>query len=171
MGVGGKCHAAATLPPRKRPGTHLQEAGWAPGPVWMGADNLASTGIRSSDLPAHSELLYWLSYPSSPSISYRLIYFNKDVFIVLRCHHYHSQQSKTRNECMNTHCNDFLYNTCSSLPFFWTHLNCLHSSEKPRPHLIRSNEMLLLCSFPHSIHNLPISTVMRPSLMLYQHLC
>jgi len=27
----------------------VQEAGWAPGPVWTGAENLAPTGIRSSD--------------------------------------------------------------------------------------------------------------------------
>jgi hypothetical protein len=32
-------------------------------PVWIGAENLAPTGIRSPDLPAHSELLYLLRYP------------------------------------------------------------------------------------------------------------
>jgi len=31
----------------------LQEALWAPGPIWMGAANLA--GIRAPDLPACSE--------------------------------------------------------------------------------------------------------------------
>jgi len=36
----------------------IQEAGWAPGPIWMGAENLTPTGIRSSDRPAHSESLY-----------------------------------------------------------------------------------------------------------------
>ena len=35
--------------PRERPGTHVQEAGWAPGPVWTGAENLAPTGIRFPD--------------------------------------------------------------------------------------------------------------------------
>jgi len=40
----------------------VQEAGWAPGPVWTGVGNLASTGIRSSDRPARSQLLYRLSY-------------------------------------------------------------------------------------------------------------
>jgi len=34
----------------------VQEAGWAPGPVWTGAENLASTGIRSPDRPARSRL-------------------------------------------------------------------------------------------------------------------
>ena len=41
----------------------VQEAGWAPGPVWTGAENLAPTGIRSPDRPARSESLYRLSYP------------------------------------------------------------------------------------------------------------
>ena len=29
----------------------VQEAGWAPGPVWTGAENLGLTGIRSPDRP------------------------------------------------------------------------------------------------------------------------
>ena len=33
----------------------VQEAGWAPGPVWTGAQYLASTGFRSPDRPARSE--------------------------------------------------------------------------------------------------------------------
>jgi hypothetical protein len=37
--------------------------GGAPGPVWMGAENLAFTGIRSPDRPASNESLYRLSYP------------------------------------------------------------------------------------------------------------
>ena len=63
MGVGGQRHAQALLPP-ERPGTHLQEAGWYPGPVWTGAENLAPTGFRSPDLSARSESLYRLSYPA-----------------------------------------------------------------------------------------------------------
>ena len=41
----------------------VQEAGWAPEPVWTGGEYLAPTGIRSPDLPARSESLYRLSYP------------------------------------------------------------------------------------------------------------
>jgi hypothetical protein len=48
---------------RGRTGTHLEEAGWVPGPVWTGAENLAPTGIGSPDRLAHSESLYRLSYP------------------------------------------------------------------------------------------------------------
>ena len=29
----------------------VQKSGWAPGPVWTGAENFASTEIRSPDLP------------------------------------------------------------------------------------------------------------------------
>ena len=62
-GVDGQGHAPAALPPGKRPGTHLQEAGWALGPVWTGAENLTPTGIRSPDRPARNESQYRLSYP------------------------------------------------------------------------------------------------------------
>jgi hypothetical protein len=40
----------------------VQEAGWAPGPVWTGTENLAPTRIRSLDRPASSQSLYRLSY-------------------------------------------------------------------------------------------------------------
>jgi len=55
------------LYPRERPGTHCIW-GWMglSEPVWIGAENLASTGIWSSDHPARSESLYRLSYPGSP---------------------------------------------------------------------------------------------------------
>ena len=39
----------------------------APGPIWTGAGNLATTGIRSPDYPARSKLLYRLSYPDPDS--------------------------------------------------------------------------------------------------------
>ena len=49
--------------PGKDPVPNVQEAGWAPGPVWMDAENLAPTGIQALDHPALSESLYRLSYP------------------------------------------------------------------------------------------------------------
>ena len=52
--------------PGKDPVPVVQEAGWAPGPVWTGAENLASTGIRSPDRPARSQSLYRLRYPAQP---------------------------------------------------------------------------------------------------------
>ena len=41
MRVGGQRHAPAALPPGKDPVPTVQEAGWAPGPVWKGAENIA----------------------------------------------------------------------------------------------------------------------------------
>ena len=49
--------------PGKDPVPIVQQAGWAPGPVWTCAENLAPTGIRSPDRPVRSESLYRLSYP------------------------------------------------------------------------------------------------------------
>jgi hypothetical protein len=46
----------------KDPVPSVQEAGWAPGPVWTWAKNHAPTGIRSSDGPARSQPLCRLSY-------------------------------------------------------------------------------------------------------------
>ena len=42
----------------------VQEAEWASGPVWMGAENRTPTGIWSQDHPAHSNSLYRQCYPS-----------------------------------------------------------------------------------------------------------
>jgi len=39
----------------------VQEAGWAPGPVWTGGKS-CRPGIQSPDRPARSQLLYRLSY-------------------------------------------------------------------------------------------------------------
>jgi hypothetical protein len=38
----------------------VQEAGWAPQPVWTGEENLPLTGVRSPDRPARSKSLYRL---------------------------------------------------------------------------------------------------------------
>jgi len=48
------------ITPRKDPVPTIQEAGWASGPVWTGAENLAPTGIQSPDCPVCSQLLYRL---------------------------------------------------------------------------------------------------------------
>jgi len=53
--------------PGKDPIPIVQEPGWAPGPVWTGAENLVPTGIRSPDRPTCSQSLYRLSYPAHNS--------------------------------------------------------------------------------------------------------
>ena len=56
----GSASRSGRFTPGKDPVPIVQEAGWAPGPVWTGAP----TRIRSPDRPARSESLYWLSYPA-----------------------------------------------------------------------------------------------------------
>ena len=45
MGVGGQHHAPAAFTTGKVPVPIVQKAGWASGPVWKGAENLASPGF------------------------------------------------------------------------------------------------------------------------------
>ena len=63
MGVGGQHNAPAAFTPRKDLVSIVQEAGWASETVWIGAKNLASTGIRFPDLPNRNESLYRLRHP------------------------------------------------------------------------------------------------------------
>jgi hypothetical protein len=60
--------------PGKDPVPIVQEAGWAPGLVWTGAENLAPTRIWSPDRPAHSQSLYRLSYPTRIQNVYWVIF-------------------------------------------------------------------------------------------------
>jgi hypothetical protein len=57
MGMDGQRHAPAALPPGKDPVHIVYEAGWGPGLVWTGAENLVPTGIPTADSPARSEWL------------------------------------------------------------------------------------------------------------------
>jgi len=54
--------------PRKELVPTVQEAGWAPGSVWTGAENLGPTGIWSPDRPACSQSLYQLQYLAHMSV-------------------------------------------------------------------------------------------------------
>ena len=60
--MGGKRHASATLPQERVPVPIVQEAGWASGPVWYGAENLAPTGFETTNLRARKEWLYRLYF-------------------------------------------------------------------------------------------------------------
>jgi len=64
--------------PGKGPVPIVQEAGWVPGPVWTGAENLAPTGIRSPDRPSCSKALYRLSYPGPFVVSWELSIYWQD---------------------------------------------------------------------------------------------
>jgi hypothetical protein len=52
--------------PGKKPVPVLYEAGWAPGSVCPGAENLTQNGVPSPTRPARSKSLYRLSYPGPP---------------------------------------------------------------------------------------------------------
>ena len=68
--------------PRKDPVNIVQEAAWAPGSVWTGAENLAPPEIRSPDRPTRSvvavpttlpgALMYRVSIKSFPDYKHLL---------------------------------------------------------------------------------------------------
>ena len=62
MGGGWSAPRPGRFTPGKDPVPVVQEAGWAPGPVLTGAENLVPTGIRSPDRPARSESICRLNY-------------------------------------------------------------------------------------------------------------
>ena len=99
-GVRGQRHAHTVFTPGKDQVPIAQEAGWASGPVWTGAENLAPTGIRSPDRPARRQSLYRLHYPAH--IYYlirnflRFAHFkgsNGTIIIVRKVIKFHSQES------------------------------------------------------------------------------
>jgi hypothetical protein len=57
MTMSGQLHYPAALTPVQNPESVEQDARWAPGPDWTGAENLAPTGIRFPDRPARSQSL------------------------------------------------------------------------------------------------------------------
>jgi len=54
--------------PGKDPVPILQEAGWAPGPVWTGAENLVPTGIRSLTVQPGSSVVIPTELPGPQSL-------------------------------------------------------------------------------------------------------
>jgi hypothetical protein len=67
MGVSGQNHAPATLYPRGKdlPVPTVQEAGWAPGPVWTQGLEEKSSASDGDRTPVVQSVVryYWLSYP------------------------------------------------------------------------------------------------------------
>jgi len=59
--VGGQRH----YPQEGAPIPTVEEAGWAPRPVCIGAENVSATGVRSPNRLTRSDSLYRLSPPSS----------------------------------------------------------------------------------------------------------
>jgi hypothetical protein len=63
--VGGQRHSRPLYPREGDPVTIVEEAGWAPMPVWKIAENLAPTGIRYAYCPERSESQYRLNCSGS----------------------------------------------------------------------------------------------------------
>jgi hypothetical protein len=57
MAVGGQRHAPGAFLRNGEWLRIIREAGWAPGPVWTKAENLAYIGILSLNLPARNDSL------------------------------------------------------------------------------------------------------------------
>ena len=60
--------------PGKNPVPIVQEAEWALGPVWTGAENFFPTRIRYSDRPPRSQSLYRLRYPGPLNALWVLVF-------------------------------------------------------------------------------------------------
>ena len=69
MGAGGQLHALAASTTGKDPVPIVQEAGWAPGPVWIDAENLAQPGFDPRTVqPVASRCTDYATRPTDPSI-------------------------------------------------------------------------------------------------------
>ena len=78
MELGGQHHAPAAFNPENTRYPLYRRLGGASEPAWIGAENLALSGIRFPDLPGRSESLYRLCHPGFLDI--RLgIYFNENI--------------------------------------------------------------------------------------------
>ena len=65
----GQRHAPAAPYPRERP--IVQEAGWAPGPVWTGAENLAPPGFDPRTVqPVGSRYTDYATRPTVKQVVY-----------------------------------------------------------------------------------------------------
>jgi len=88
--------------PGKDPVPILQEAGWAPGPVWTGWKSLPH---RDSipDCPAHSQSLYLLSYPAHCYTEYNIKIkgihiIPHTVYTVITLAHFRNRNSQSKTK-------------------------------------------------------------------------
>ena len=116
---GSTSHPGRFTPAKETRYPLYREAGWAPGPVWTGAKNIAPppTGIRSPDRPARSESLYRLSCPSPQNLGrFKLVFLRKLMcvpFVVFRA------RSALLETCP-------LQNACSSVGFCYILIRWLY---------------------------------------------
>jgi hypothetical protein len=87
--VCGQHHAPAAFIPGKEPVPIVQEAGWAPEPVWIGAEKLAPPGFdpRTFQPVASRYTDYAIPAPNSPGsgveLGYEMLKRNIFPFVIL----------------------------------------------------------------------------------------
>jgi len=81
MEVRGQRHALAAIYPGKNTVPIVQEGGWAPGPVWTGAENLAPSGLDPRTVqPVASRYTDWATEPTNTE--YQSNNWNQRIFCV-----------------------------------------------------------------------------------------
>jgi hypothetical protein len=83
MSLGGQRHILAALSPGKSPVHFVQDAEWAPKPVWAGVQNLALTGVRNPDRPISVDSAFMCSTFSYNT--HRLFPINIINWLILEC--------------------------------------------------------------------------------------
>ena len=147
--MSGQRHAPAALYPGKDLVPIVQEAGWAPGPVWTDAENIATTGIRSPDRPACSQSLYRLTYTAFVTKAYRVMLCGKAVKVYAQ---YHILRT--------THCVDKRQSSLISQPLVSTQYTVItvHSNHS-KQHTLHSNHSTQYTthinhSTQHTVHSI-----------------
>ena len=98
--------------PGKDPLPIVQEAGWAPGPVWTGAEYLAPTGIRFPDRPFRSQSLYRLHYTAHGALCLPLPLVHGPGLDAL-----YWPFILIHGACLRTLCGTLVYLTCTASNF------------------------------------------------------
>jgi len=85
--------------PGKDPVPIVQEAAWAPGPVWTSVENLAPTGIRTPDRPARSQSLQiYITYKISLSNLCKYHYLKRHCVICSEAYKFFHWFFKIKNQ-------------------------------------------------------------------------
>ena len=111
----------------------LQVAGWASGPVWTGAENLSTTGIRFPDRPARKQTLFGLLYPTHTFIQKETIILSPE----------HNEKLSNENRRFHKTCAEWRA-ACTPHSTLYTQHNLKHVLPQ---HRNTYNDVFLLINF------------------------